>query len=69
MTLQATEDGMTWSETHAALEAVLRQLESLNANVATFSVESVSEDVAARWLRSESRRLNKLVGAMGDAHG
>ena len=59
----------TWTPTHDELQRVLNQLDDLNAQVVTFKVENLSEHEAAGWLRSEGRRLERLVRATGDEHG
>ena len=56
----------TWSKTHDDLQRVLNQLDDLNAGVVAFRVDSLPEPIAAQWLESESKRLEKLIRLMGE---
>ena len=66
MERQSSLLGLT--ETHEELRKVLDRLDSLNAGIVRFKVEDLSEHEANGWLRSERRRLEKLVGMLGDVN-
>lgn len=53
---------------HEELKSVLDQLEAMDAGVVKFNVHDLSEPLAEKWLKSESRRLEHLSRLMAEQH-
>lgn len=59
---------MQVGDTHQQLAEVLDELEKLGARTPSFRIDSLSEHVAATWLKSETRRLEQLARTTGELH-
>lgn len=55
-------------DTHQQLAEVLDELEKLGAQTPSFRIANLSEHEASTWLRSETRRLEKLARTTGEMH-